>query len=104
MQSSTLVANYYICHSILETQQRFHCSVEHIRNCFIDVYGISKKEYYYRKRQDERSNHYQEVADYYLQHTIAETMAAFDIEQKSLVTHYFRRAYQMAKGQFLKIS
>lgn len=60
-----------------------------------------KKEYFYQQRQRQRSNRYQIIADYYLTHSLAETQAAFRIAHRSLITHYFRRAYGISRQEYL---
>lgn len=95
------IAQYYLTHSLSESQVHFHVGVETIRFSFIDEYGMSKKEYFYQQRQRQRSNRYQIIADYYLTHSLAETQAAFQIAHRSLITHYFRRAYGISRQEYL---
>lgn len=100
------IAQYYLTHSLSESQAYFHVGVETIRFSFIAEYGMSKKEYFYQQRQRQqrqrqRSNRYQIIADYYLTHSLAETQAAFRIAHRSLITHYFRRAYGISRQEYL---
>lgn len=95
------IAVYYRQHSLHDTQVKFHVGVESIRNSFVVEYGMSKKQYCYQKRQVKRSNYYQIVADYYLRHSLAETQEKFQIAQRSLITHYFKRAYGVSRREYL---
>lgn len=95
------IAQYYLTHSLSESQVRFHVGVETIRFSFIDEYGMSKKEYFYQQRQQQRSNRYQIIADYYLTHSLAETQSKFQIAHRSLITHYFKRAYGISRQEYL---
>lgn len=96
------IADYYMNHSLKDTAEEFGVSRSFPVACFRDIYGMSKTDYYLQETGKPIKGYtFEEIAKYYLTHTMAETANKFDVSV-SMAAKAFREVYGISKGEYLK--
>lgn len=92
------VLDFYLNHIRKETADRFSISEVTVGNYAQDIWGMSREKYLIKigKKVGQK-----EVADYYLNHNLKETMKKFGVDITT-VYKYFKNEYGMSKTDYLK--
>ena len=92
------VLDYYLNHKLEETLDRFGVSIATLFYYTQDIWGMNKEKYLVKIG---RKAGQKDVIDYYLKHSMKETMNKFGISYTT-VYNYFKNEWGMSKRDYLK--
>ena len=104
-KNSRKIAEYFTIHTMEDTMAKFGVTQSDVVNGFKRVYSMSKSEYIANHpehpQNENRRLKKKQIADFYLEHTLLETTAKFDLKSFTDIRHAMWDTYGMSKTDYL---